>query len=119
MKDFKKLKIWEQALKIGLQSYQIAKLLPSFERMFLGNQLCRSAISIASNIAEGSSRKSNKEYARYIEIAIGSAFELETQLRIAGELECSCKPLIAEALILLEEEVKMLHGFNRKLQATL
>lgn len=102
-------------MNIAGNSYHISKALPGFEKMMLGNQICRSAFSIASNIAEGSSRKSAKDQSRFIDIAIGSAYELETQLKIALEFECTGKILIADTLCMLEEELKMLHGFNRSL----
>jgi len=85
MKDFKKLKIWQKGFKIAKDSYKITKDFPSDERFGLISQINRASVSISSNIAEGSSRRSEKDYYRFIEIALGSCFELENQLLLAVE----------------------------------
>jgi four helix bundle protein len=84
MREFKKLQIWHMGMEIVREVYTLAKKLPREETYGLRSQMCRAAISIPSNVAEGCGRDSNVETARYIEISIGSAFELETQI-IAGE----------------------------------
>jgi four helix bundle protein len=61
--------------------------LPVFEKYALSSQLCRAAISISSNIAEGAARSSEIEFCRFLEIALGSSFEIETQLIIANRLD--------------------------------
>lgn len=71
------------AMQITTNVYLLVRKLPYEERFDLSSQLRRSSVSIPSNIAEGSSRMSAKERAHYVEVAIGSAFELETQLLIA------------------------------------
>jgi len=81
----------------------------------LVSQINRAGISIPSNIAEGSSRSSRKEYNRFIEISLGSCFELETQLLIAKELNYGGPQLIVEALSAIEEEEKMLTAFGKTL----
>ncbi|HSH50673.1 MAG TPA: four helix bundle protein [Bacteroidales bacterium] len=78
MKNFKKLKIWQKGFKIVIETYNITKEFPKDEKFTLTNQVNRSAVSITSNIAEGSSRRSQKDYFRFIEIALGSCFELES-----------------------------------------
>jgi len=83
MRDFRKYEIWKDAISIANQIYSIAELFPKNEIYGLCNQIERAAVSIASNIAEGASRTSPIEYAHFLEIAIGSAFEVETQLTIA------------------------------------
>lgn len=65
--------------------YDIVDGFPTNEKFVLSSQITRSAISIPSNIAEGASRVSEKDFARFLEIALGSSFELETQLRIASK----------------------------------
>ncbi|MEA1785996.1 four helix bundle protein [Arenibacter sp. GZD96] len=86
MKNFKKLKIWEQAMEVVRKTYSLSKQLPAAERYGLTSQITRAAVSIPSNIAEGSSRTTDKEKKRFAEIALGSAFELETQLLIIKEI---------------------------------
>jgi four helix bundle protein len=82
MKDFKKLQIWENGITIVEKSYGIAQLLPKDEKFSLISQLTRAAISVPTNIAEGSSRKSPKDYSRFLEYSLGSTFEIETLMII-------------------------------------
>ena len=89
MKDFRKLEIWKRGIEIVKRSYEITKILPPIERYALARQINRSSVSIPSNIAEGSSRRSEKDNKRFLEFALGSAFELETQLIILKELNLS------------------------------
>ena len=83
MKNFKELRIWQKGMDIAVNSIQLIKKFPQQEKFGLSSQVTRAAVSIPSNIAEGSSRSSEKEYSRFIEISLGSSFELETQLLIA------------------------------------
>ncbi len=115
MKDFKKLKIWQQGIQIVKHCYDLTNLLPSSERFNLVSQINRAAVSIPSNIAEGSSRKSEKEQSRFLEIALGSCFELETQLIILEELRIIPSAKIKDLTSLLEEEQKMISGLAKKL----
>jgi len=85
MRDFKKIYCWELGMEIIGLVYKLLEKLPSSEKYGLRSQISRSAISMPSNIAEGCSRSSNKDTARFFEIAIGSAFELETQI-LAGQI---------------------------------
>lgn len=87
MNDFRKLDIWKRSKKLCVDVYQLTNEFPKSEIYGLSSQIKRCSISIPSNIAEGSSRKSSKEYSRFISIALGSAYELETQLDIAFELK--------------------------------
>lgn len=87
MKDFKKYQIWQSSFEMIKQIYRLLDLLPNDEKFGLKSQMSRAAVSIPSNIAEGSSRNSDKDFRRFLEIALGSSFELETQLLICVELE--------------------------------
>ena len=115
MKNFKKLMIWQKGFKIAINTYKITKKFPDEEKYGLTSQVNRSSISISSNIAEGSSRRSQKDYFRFIEIALGSCFELESQFLIASELGFGNKNDIDEILQEIDEEQKMLIGFMKKL----
>lgn len=86
MHNFKELTIWKNSKEYCVEIYTITKLFPSEERFGLVSQINRSAVSIPSNITEGSSRNSQKEFSRFIQIALGSSFELETQLMISYDL---------------------------------
>jgi four helix bundle protein len=86
MRNFRNYQIWQESIKFVSEIYTITKQFPSHERHGLSNQLNRAAVSIASNIAEGSARESEKEFNHFLYISMGSAFEVETQLTIASNL---------------------------------
>jgi len=115
MRNFKELKIWQKGFQIAITSFRITKAFPKEERFALCSQITRAAVSIPSNIAEGSSRNSDKDYNRFIEIALGSSFELETQLLIAREIKYGDESLINATLRLVAEEEKMLTSFSETL----
>lgn len=85
--SFEKLDVWQKARKLTVDIYQATKQFPKEELFGLTSQIRRATISISSNIAEGSSRNSGKEQARYIEIAYGSLLEVLNQLILACDLE--------------------------------
>ena len=86
MHRFKELEIWKKSRKFCSEIYSATADFPADEKFGLTNQLRRASVSIPSNIAEGSSRNSQKDFSRFLEIAIGSAYEIETQLIIASDL---------------------------------
>ena len=83
MHNFKKLKIWNDSISLVSESYKLTTTFPDFEKFGLVTQMNRCAISIPSNIAEGSSKSTDKHFNKYLEVSLGSAFEWETQLIIA------------------------------------
>ncbi len=85
MRDFRKLEIWRESKDFCIHIYAIVEKFPQSEGFGLKSQICRAAVSIPSNIAEGCSR-SNRSLVQYLNIALGSSFELETQLIIASEI---------------------------------
>ena len=87
MRDFRKYTVWQDSFALVTEIYRLIDSLPINERFGLYSQMSRAAVSIPSNIAEGCSRSSQIEFKRYLEIAIGSAFELETQLLLCMELK--------------------------------
>jgi four helix bundle protein len=118
MKNFKELKIWQKGFQIAVNSFRITESFPQQEKFGLSSQINSAGVSIPSNIAEGSSRTSGKDYNRFIEIALGSSFELETQLLIAKEIRYGNEALIINTLELLTEEEKMLTAFSKAFSAS-
>lgn len=116
MRDFKTLNVWNEGIAIVKQAYQLAELLPAEEKYGLRSQICRSAISIPSNIAEGCSRNSQVDFKRFLEIALGSAFELETQLILIEELSMVSKKEVRRLLERLVIEQKMINTLIKKLK---
>ncbi len=96
-------------------TYQLTQELPEKEKFNLISQMNRSAVSIPSNIAEGSSRKSEKDYHRFLEIALGSSFELDTQIEIVLELRFGEEDLVKKLQTELLEEIMMLQSLMSKL----
>ena len=86
MRDFRKLEVWHEAISLVEFIYKLTNEFPNSEKFNLISQMQRCAVSIPSNLAEGASRDSSKEFSRYLQIAIGSSFELETQLIISNRL---------------------------------
>ncbi len=117
MRDFETLNIWKSGIAIVKEVYRLAKFLPVEEKYGLRSQICRSAISIPSNIAEGCSRSSQIDFKRFLEIALGSSFELETQLIIIEELSIISAKDIKEIWSQLTKEQKMINGLISKLKA--
>ena len=86
MRDFRNLTVWQKSVEFAKEIYQLTALFPEKEKYGLCSQLQRAAVSIPSNIAEGSSRRTSVEFARFLDIALGSAFEIETQLIISNQI---------------------------------
>ncbi len=110
--NFKELKIWNQAMTVSRNVYELTNNLPSSEKFGLADQMKRSSVSIASNIAEGSGRTTPKEFSRFLDISIASSFELETQLLLSKELfRIESEPILNNIF----ELQKMIRGFQRTL----
>ncbi len=86
MRNFKEMTIWNEGINLALEVYKATKTFPKEEAYGLKSQLRRAAVSIPSNIAEGCSRGSQKEFKHYLEISLGSAFEIETDIILAQRL---------------------------------
>ena len=116
MTNFKQLKIWIKSMEIATLCFNYFRSLSPSEKIMIGTQITKSAISIPSNIAEGSSRQSQKDYYRFIEIATGSSYELETQILLSEAGKFGDELLRKQILEMLIEEQKMLKGFAMKLK---
>jgi len=117
MRDFRELKVWEKAHTFTLQVYRITKNFPSDERFGLTVQLRRSAVSVPTNIAEGCGRDSERELARFMSIAAGSASEVEYQLLLACDLNYIHDEIYGELNKQVNEVKRMLNSFIQKLTA--
>jgi len=115
MHQFKELQIWKKSRLFCSKIYNVTATFPSEEKFGIINQLRRASVSIPSNIAEGSSRNSNKDFARFLEIAIGSAYEVETQLLISSDLGFINEKNTTELISLLGEITKMTSRFRATL----
>ena len=117
MKDFKKLIVWQKSIKLVKEVYTVTKKLPKEELYGLTSQVRRAAVSIPSNIAEGSG-KGNKEFNHYLNISKGSSFELETQFIIIKELDFTSTETFNEINAHIIEIQKMLVGLQKSLKTT-
>lgn len=116
MRDFRKYEVWKKAISFAKTVYSLMEKLPASERYGLINQIQRGAVSISSNIAEGCSRSSERDFARFIEIAMGSAFEVESQLYICNELEYLSGEELISAFAELEIIQKQLNTLYTKIR---
>jgi four helix bundle protein len=115
MNSFKDLKVWQKALDLAEQVYALTTGLPMEERFGLQSQSRRCAVSIASNIAEGAGRNSKKEFQYFLSIALGSCFELETQLLLVERLQYGSIKSLDTVIGKLQEVQKMIIGLQRSL----
>jgi four helix bundle protein len=116
MFSFEKLAVWQKAIEYADFVYKVTKDFPADERFGLTSQLRRSAVSVSANIAEGSSRYSRADMARFIEIAYGSLLESVTSLEIAKRQDFLSPARCGEAYRQAETLAKMLSGVRRTLK---
>ncbi len=110
MHNFRELKIWQEAMNISKLTYKLTKLFPVSEIYGLTSQMNRAAISIPSNIAEGAGRNSNKEFTQFLNISMGSCFELETQITLAFEFAYIKKEDLEKFVLDINRLEKMLNS---------
>jgi four helix bundle protein len=116
--NFEKLDVWREAIQFANLIYKLTSKFPENERFGLTNQMRRAAVSVSSNLAEGTSRTSRTDFGRFVEIATGSLFEIVSQANISlnqhfltrTEYEC----IISSA----EKQCRMLSGLRRSLDQT-
>ncbi|MDR3457763.1 MAG: four helix bundle protein [Verrucomicrobiae bacterium] len=113
MFNFEKLETWQKAIAFADMVYEVTRDFPNDERFGLTNQMRRAAVSISSNIAEGTARNSKPDYARFLEIATGSLFEVVSQ-SFVGRRQGFISPANFQKLYnAAEEQGKMLSGLRR------
>ena len=86
MHNYKNLHIWQEGIKLARRIYEVTRTFPANEKFGIVSQMTRAAVSIPSNIAEGAGRNSKKEFANFLSIAVGSIFELHTQIVICEQI---------------------------------
>jgi four helix bundle protein len=112
MHNFKELKIWQKARILVKDCYTLTLMFPEEEKFGLVSQIQRASVSIPANIAEGSGKSSSKDFSRYLEIAISSAFELETLFFLASDLGFVDTEKSDPILAKIQEIQKMIYSFK-------
>ncbi|WP_017731032.1 four helix bundle protein [Nafulsella turpanensis] len=115
MHNYKELNVWKLAVDFATDVYKITAQFPAEERFGLQSQIRRSAVSIASNIAEGAGRNSKGEFKQFLGIAYGSAYELETQFFISRNLAFITEEEINQVVNKIETIQKMIYKLKSSL----
>lgn len=109
-RNFRNYKVWQEAVDYATFVYKVTSKMPWFEKKGLCDQLQRAAVSISSNIAEGAARSSDADFAHFLDFALGSAFEVETQLTIAKNVGYLDEEHYQELISKLSSIEKQLNG---------
>lgn len=117
MKDFRDLKVWEKSHKVVLWVYELSRKFPKEERYGLTSQLRRAASSVPTNIAEGCGRGTDADFARFLQMAMGSASEADYLLLLSRDLDYLPEADYAPLLVAITEVKRMLIGLLGKVQA--
>ena len=112
---YQKLLVWQKAMELVTEVYQATAGFPDTERFGLTAQMRRAAVSIPSNIAEGSGRGTDREFIRFLHIARGSLLELETQIMIAARL--NLLPVDNKSLDYINEIFALLSNLAKRMKA--
>src|SRR6266705_148561 len=115
MFNFEKLYVWQEAIQFADLVYELTGDFPGEERFGLTNQMRRAAVSISSNLAEGSSRASRTDFARFVEIATGSLFEVVSQAKVSLNQRFVTESAYEEIASTTEKQCRMLSGLRRSL----
>lgn len=116
MNRFKELNVWQESIALTVEIYKIAALLPNDEKFGLKAQMQRCAVSIPSNIAEGCGRKSGTEFKHFLNIALGSAFELETQLILLNKLDFAQIEIVNPLILAIEKIQGMIINLSKSIK---
>ena len=115
MHNFKELKVWQKSRVLTSEVYNITRKLPKDEKFGLISQMDRSVVSIPSNIAEGSGRGSDRDFRRFLNYSMGSAYELETQIILSYDLHFISDKDFLQISEKITEVQKMIFGFRKSL----
>ena len=116
MRNFRKYDVWKEGIDFTQTIYELTKLYPKEELFGLTSQMRRAAVSMPSNVAEGASRSTEAGFSHFLEISIGSAFELETQLEVSNRVKYISDQRLAELLDPLWALQKKLNAFHNTLK---
>ena len=116
-RNFRNYKVWQDAVAYASYVYEVTSNMPWFEKKGLCDQLQRAVVSISSNIAEGSAKPTDSEFAHFLDYSMGAAFEVETQLLISKNIGYITPELHQDLLVKLEEIEKQLHGLLNVLRS--
>lgn len=114
--SFRDLLAWQRAIDLTVATYDVTERLPRHERLGLSMEMRKTARSVACNIAEGQQRHTTREYLRFLDIALGSQAELETQVRIAARVEYFTREEALSMVALCEEVGRLIRGLSKALQ---
>lgn len=117
MFNFEKLETWQESITFADLVYRLTRSFPAEERFGLTNQMRRAAVSISSNVAEGCSRSSRVDYARFVEIATGSVFEVVSQATIGRNQGFLTPDDYQKLYAAAEKQSRMLSGLRRSLES--
>lgn len=109
--NFKKMKIWQEGMNLVQITYKVVRTFPDIEKYNLVTQLIRCAVSIPSNIAEGTSKKTDKHFSQFLDNSLGSAFEWETQLIVAYNENYINERQFQELETKVQDLQRMISGF--------
>jgi four helix bundle protein len=115
MFNFEKLDVWQQAIQFADLVYELTRSFPNDERFGLTNQMRRAAISVSSNLAEGSSRGSRPDFSRFVEIATGSLFEVVSQATVSRRQNLLVQSDYDLIYAAAEKQSRMLSGLRKSL----
>ena len=115
MFKFEKLDVWQKAIEFADVIYSVTRSFPADERFGLTDQMRRGAVSVSSNIAEGSSRTSDNDFARFVEIGTGSLFEVVSQATVAKRQRFLSEANFVAIYSMAEDQGRMLSGLRRTL----
>lgn len=116
IQSYRDLEVWREAMKLAEVCYEATAAFPARETYGLASQIRRAAVSVASNIAEGHSRRTLQAYLNHLSIALGSQSELETQIELSRRLKLVSEALAKETLVKAEQVGRMLHALMRSLE---
>lgn len=116
MRNYRELQVWQKGIDIVVEVYRITELLPKEEKFNLISQLNRAAVSVPSNIAEGCGRGTDAAFIQFLEYAIGSVFEIETQMVVVQRLKLLPIDELKTINLMTTEEGKMLNSLISSLR---
>jgi four helix bundle protein len=117
MHPFRRLKVWRKSHELSLSVYRVTRGMPISEKFGLSAQMRRAAISVEANIAEGAGRSAPGDFRRFLEIASGSAAELQSHILLARDLDLMSGSSAGALLSLADEVKRMLTGLTKRVSS--